>query len=940
MNMSEEVIKHYLAQLLLSIPDEKFSKFPGDAGAFQSIENPIIFILKGQSSKLIAQDEYFSLLFSEESRSVLSQYPQNDLKTTIVNYVDVILTSFTSYFESQEVAISHLHLIAIAFLQTFIQLNFTGPNIEYNSKELFFPETDESTLKLESIKLLNLQGQIAYDLTNDPLFLIISESIFEKLLGFKREFSFLGSDINTNFEEFGDSITILAKENEQDPLKASIQWWMVRALQVHLSVLSEAPSIPLTVSSVLLNPKVLAALIPKTQADVNIQKHMQILYVLEFARLHIHSSTEHLAIPYLVKARNYSELSFLMTGAKAKRTKFQKHHNSALIILAKSKISNIYESYAINNNPENFSLGDDLLLEKPEFESLDDLELPDQSDRKRIRLDDDNDDSSNQEDKLVPVVSKQDEIPAELKILDPNNQPALNDIDSLQLLLVLTILKQTSPSNDSLIQQELFALVTRLIYSDCINTNWSIFSRALWERSLLETNKSRTVERGILQMTSLVEEIGIKIKSRMIPQAAETNNENDTVAIRLRFIHQLPLMPQWTMDAELAEKYMSLGVIKSALEIYERLQMSCEAALCYAATDNEKEADAILVERIKSHPEDCRAISILGDIRQDPTLWEEAWKLGRYAKAKASLSRYHYSPPHGLKQDMNLAIQHMRDCLTINPLNYGNWYFYGCCGLESGQYDLASEAFTRCVSLDETSSHAWSNLASALLKLDKQRPAFNALQKAIRSANENKKSWKIFENYIIVAAQLNEWSDVLSATKEVIEIRKNEGEVCIDLPIIEKLVELLVSTPFEDSSRLTHYQKSCIDLVCNILPQVITTSSRCWRVVARVELWRKRPWAALDCHEKAYRALSQRPELESNETAWNDAVEACSDLVGAYESLGELPGKHDAGDLVCSDWKYKARTSIRGLRSKGKAMWEDSEGWNRLQDLMEDLTNN
>ena len=148
-------------------------------------------------------------------------------------------------------------------------------------------------------------------------------------------------------------------------------------------------------------------------------------------------------------------------------------------------------------------------------------------------------------------------------------------------------------------------------------------------------------------MTSLVEEIGIKVKTRIIPQAMEEGDEegSSAAASRLRFIHQLPLMPQWAMDMRLAEKYMSLGVLRSAVEIYERLQLSCETALCYAAADEEKEAERIILERINSHPEDARAVSILGDIRQDPNLWIKAWEIGKYSKAKASLSRYFYNPP-------------------------------------------------------------------------------------------------------------------------------------------------------------------------------------------------------------------------------------------------------------------------------------------------------
>lgn len=436
-------------------------------------------------------------------------------------------------------------------------------------------------------------------------------------------------------------------------------------------------------------------------------------------------------------------------------------------------------------------------------------------------------------------------------------------------------------------------------------------------------------------MTSLVEEIGIKIKSRVLPQAEDQTLAS--VASRLRFVHQLPLMALWSLDAKLAEKYMSLGVLKLAIAIYERLGMPVEAALCYAAVEEENVAEKILLKRVATHPEDARAFSILGDIKQDKSLWEKAWEIGRYPKAKASLARYYYN-----KRKLALAIEHMHECLSVSPLSYENWFFYGCMGLETNLFELAAEAFTRCVSLDDTNSHAWSNLASALLKLDKDKQAFSALKKALQQGEGASRSWRIYENYLTVAAKLGEWNDVLHAAKELISIRKESGkETVVDLPVIETLAQILMEEPFPTSEkeRITHFQKSCIDLVCNILPSVITHSARCWRIVSKVELWRHRPWAALECHEKAFRATSQNPELNSDEKVWTDAVEACSDLVSAYESLGEMPGKHGADDVVCKDWKYKARTAVRSLMSKGKSMWEGSEGWEQLISMRDDLKN-
>lgn len=938
--MNNQVVKKLLGNLILSAPVKRFEAISVDENT-ESVYNPIIRIVQGRSSDLIYNNEYDDILHGDNAINILKNYPAEALDTTLSNYVSYLRLSLIDKFGA-EMGHFHFHIIGIAFLQTFVQLNFTGPGLDFN-QSVFFPGVDALLLQLEAVKLLALEGQTPYDIMVDPVFLVISSLIFENVMQVTLENSLVSSSINLNSDHCSQQIVKFCEENVNEPIAASVCWWRSRNLQIHLSLFSEPPSIFPTLSSLLLGTNTVNALCSSQDNDVELQRYLQLSYFIETARFSIHSQTENLAVPLLADARKVSDLSLVLTGARAKRTKFQTFHTSNLIVLAKSGATDFYEP-EINKEsmPEAHDLNSDVLLERPHFESLEDVEMPDQPNSKRIKFDPGSTEEESNTEKLLPIAARQEDIPTTLKDIDPNDQPHLNELDYIQLLLRLTTIRQTSPSGNPLVEEELQALVSRILYIDSKSVNWSIFSRALWERSLLETNKAKTIERGILQMTSLVEEMGIKIKTRILPQAVEEQSSDGSgpAASRLRFIHQMTLIPQWNMDMILAEKYMSIGVLRSALEIYERLQMSCEMALCYAAVDNEEEAKRVIIERIQKHPEDARALSILGDITQDPALWEKAWQIGKYHKSKASLSRYYYAPPasSGLEKNVNLAIKHMNDALQINPLSFENWFFYGCCGLETAQYELAAEAFSRCVALDDFNSHAWSNLATALLRQDKTRPAFNALKKALRVANEGKRSWRIFENYMIVAMKLNEWNDVLIAVRELIDIKgQNDGESSIDIPVIEKLVEILVSTEFPpEGTRLSHYQTSCIDLVCNILPKVITGSSRCWRIVARVELWRKKPWIALECHEKAYRAVSGNPDLETDEAIWNESVDACSDLCAAYESLGELPGKHDAGDVVCKDWKYKARQTIRSLLSKGRDMWEDSEGWNRLQDLKQD----
>lgn len=902
--MSMDILLH--SQLLLASNPQNLTSYEGVDPAIQEHASNI---LKGNSYKTIERILDGGVFLSGD----------------INNKADLLIciqSSISTKLQDDNVKM----MLAIAFLQTFIQNNYTGPTVPLSSHDVIFgSQYDKDTMHNLSIDLLGILGQSAYELCDDPSYLIIALVLLEQLTNQPSLFSH--SEGNMNLPEIS--------AHDTPSVTACAHWWRARALLTHVSLISEPVGLqPVIACSILDSINLVYAIcrgLPEAfKADY--EKKLGVIFYLENIKCSLGSNTEHLCLPSLTKIKKLMNFSFVLTGARAKRTKFQQKGHAGLIILAQSSINLPDDEEAGQNSPESFALNSDLLLERPQFDSIGNEPLDEQIIKKQKH----DEHSGYEEDKILPVALRQEDIPIQLKDIDPNDQPQLNNYDNIQLLLRLTTIRQSSPAQNPLVEEELSALVSRVLYQKG-SKNWTIFSRALWERSIVETTKAKTIERGLLQMQSLVEELGLKINTRMLPQSSDVES---SAQMRLKYIHQLPFLPRWSLDSKLAERYMSVGVLRSAVEIYERLRMWCEAALCYAAVGDEKQAEEIIIRRIEQNPNDARAYSILGDIRQDPKLWEKSWSVGKYVNAKNSLARYYYKPPaqSGLKPDYSTALKHLNDSLRLYPLAFDTWYFYGCIGLECGKMELAAEAFSRCVSLDDTHSLAWSNLSAAYIELGKLKEAHSCLKRAVSS--DAQKNWRIWENYMLVSLKLHEWDDVLLACRKLVDIRKNKsGEISIDLPVVEKLVELLVSTDFpaDSTARLTHFQSSCMEFICDVLPTVITTSSRCWRLVARVELWRRRPWASLECHEKAYRAVVHNPDLEIDEKAWNECVEACDDLVAAYESLGDREGKYGAGDLVCKDWKYKARSTIKSLMSKGKNSWDGSDGWEKLLELRRQL---
>ena len=64
-------------------------------------------------------------------------------------------------------------------------------------------------------------------------------------------------------------------------------------------------------------------------------------------------------------------------------------------------------------------------------------------------------------------------------------------------------------------------------------------------------------------------------------------------------------------------------------------------------------------------------------------------------------------------------------------------------------------------------------------------------------------------------------------------------------------------------------------------------------------------------------------------------------LCDSYESLGPKERTEGmaagSGEVVMKDWKFKARSALRGIMGRGKDSWEGTEGWERLRDVVEQL---
>lgn len=516
----------------------------------------------------------------------------------------------------------------------------------------------------------------------------------------------------------------------------------------------------------------------------------KVRYLVEEANIYIMLGHDIKAREALSTAADLNGFVYALSGALGKRTKFQENSTSQLVVLAKSQTAT--DQTRRQDAPEALALNDDTLLEEIHFTG----------DREGLH----GEQSQGSESQLAPA----------LRDLKPDEQPQLTPLDQIMLLTEATLKDAFSPA-DKLTAEEILPFAVRVLNDK--STNWQIYTQALLVRSRIEMHRSRTVERGVLQMQAVVDQVivdtterpdnkpdseqkmpavssdeqsvpGITISKpdeqtptkQIREEAAPVDSnpksffpaaktaETATGDVRLTYLHALSSPPRWHLESELAYAWTGVGSLVSALEIFKRLKLWAEVALCLASsasTDNEdgsgrggggeEKARAVIrwrlfhrtgdtcktagteeidegtdistlraanfagPERTPPQPNAPRLFCILGDIESESAVahYERAWEISkcRYARAQKSLGEHYLA-----HKDWQKAREAYELATSVNRLSPEMWSRLGDINLRLGNFEDAAAAFTRAIgSSNDTAggedARTWSNLGSALYSM-------------------------------------------------------------------------------------------------------------------------------------------------------------------------------------------------------------------------------
>ena len=633
-----------------------------------------------EQARRVIQGEFKDLLVSAYTRTLLKvNFPQDGPE-------DAPLASWISFAFAVELSDEENELyrliLGIACLHAFVQVNWTGPDLDFSPGSVISDREDsskffsEDAINRKAISELAFGGEPAYHLTQGAAFLRFSQILFDYKFKSCR----------------------------------SAPWWRLRTARIHQHILDEPVALPTDIVSSIQD------LYSNTASDRDIAARL----TLELGLIEHHLRQDKLALEHFIKAAKYSGLEYELTGALGKRTKFQQNALSQLVLLAESRerkeggeataetqqppdqgalpcnaqpgdqrtavTDPLSTSSSVAVVPETLALNDDTLLEHTEFTSSS-AGAPD----------------------------------SKLTHLDPSSQPALHPLDQCILLSLCLNVKNTSPTH-GLTSEQMSPYVERVISHPC---NWSVHTMSLLLRSRLESSRTRTVERSVLQLQALVDQM---------PTA------DSTLAERLLYFHTLPLPSKWELERELGMCFLEIGVVKSAMEIFVRLEMWEEVVKCWQAMERpdkgiaivrdllegrKEEADAVIIRgkasamqrrQVLDKAREAKLWCLLGDLDPESALdcYERAWTISRQTSGRAmrSLGGYHFSRGENVK-----AIDALRKAVAINPLLSRPWFILGCSCVREERWDEARDAFSRCVSIDDEDGESWNNLASVYLRL-------------------------------------------------------------------------------------------------------------------------------------------------------------------------------------------------------------------------------
>ncbi|XP_037033277.1 tetratricopeptide repeat protein 27 [Bradysia coprophila] len=568
----------------------------------------------------------------------------------------------------------------------------------------------------------------------------------------------------------------------------------------------------------------------------------RVLVLLEISQQYLAYKRVLKSEDHLTMARNLLNAKLDVTGALGMRTKFQQKPLPLLSL----KIEGDFEKLASNDVTHSETL------------------LP-----KLLRHDDDT--------RLEKVQFQSEE------------DNTIKEIPSLIQLLVLATVHhiQKSQPKDRLANEELEPYLMTLLYQT--KGPWSSRIATLLMNINMEASHKRTVDRSLRQC----EEISKIISATSVPSKQ-----------RLSFVYASFTRPRWFVQVQLADLMLSLGLLKSALECYLKIQKWEEVIVCYTLLELRHKAADVIRQELEKKPT-VELYCLLGDATDDPQFYEEAWRL---SKEKSGRVQRHWGGFYFARRDYEKCISHLQKSLELNNLQETVWSRLGFAAIQLGKWELAAKAYRMYTFIEPNGFEGWNNLARAYTQLHDTKRAHKVLQEAIKCNYDNCKVW---ENFLTISMMTDNFEDILRSNERLIDLKgKYFDRESLHL-VVHAIAENVPDANNLPTLRLKKRAQDLLGHLCTLLP----SEGKLWEFSSVLCIGE--PLAQAQKLQRAFRCYTQAQSLSwsNNPKTARKVLEVCQQLCIA-SLAGFADHKSSERSLALSQLssaRLSAQGSIRAL---------------------------
>mmetsp|Transcript_32157 Transcript_32157/g.49179 ORF Transcript_32157/g.49179 Transcript_32157/m.49179 type:complete len:251 (-) Transcript_32157:526-1278(-) len=205
----------------------------------------------------------------------------------------------------------------------------------------------------------------------------------------------------------------------------------------------------------------------------------------------------------------------------------------------------------------------------------------------------------------------------------------------------------------------------------------------------------------------------------------------------------------WGVKQELAENYQKIGIFMSAYELLKSIGVFDQAVKCLFMAGRQQQAVEMAEDLMKSEFKFKKydLMCLMGEMKRDHTWFERAWEESnhRCSKAMRSLGQYYF-----YEQKFDKSVECFQKQLALNKLFPESWFTMGCAYMRMEDTKNAIFAFGKVVSIDDRKVEAWANMGNCYIANKKYFEAVTCCEQALKV---NRKSWKIWNNYILFSIE-------------------------------------------------------------------------------------------------------------------------------------------------------------------------------------------